>query len=107
MIDKNTEVVGVSQALKKLSSISQVPSLTKQSQIDENDASLNDNKITINPSNETQCNENEKIVNESEDARCGWWNFRPQIIQPFMKIQWCLVFLCLAGAVQGSLGGFN
>jgi hypothetical protein len=104
MIDKNTEVVGVSQALKKLSSISTVPSLHKQSQIvDENDASLMDNKITINPSNDTQCNENEKIVNESEDARCGWCNFRPDIIQPFMKIQWCLVFLCLAGAVQGSL----
>lgn len=98
MIDKNSEVVGVSQALKKLSSISTVPSLTKQSQIDENDASLMDNKITINPSNEAQCNENEKIVNESE---CGWWKFRPKVIQRFMKIQYCLVFLCLAGAVQG------
>lgn len=99
MIDKNTEVLGVSQALQKISNIA----LTKQSQIDENDSSLMDNKITINPSKETHCNE--KIVNESEDAKlneCGWWHFRPDIIQPFMKIQWCLVFLCLAGAVQGS-----
>ena len=94
MIDKNTEVVGVSEALRNLA-------LTKQSQIhvDENDAS--DNKITINPSNEVKCNENEKIVNES--SRCGFWNFTPDFIQPFMKVQWCLVFLCLAGAVQGDV----
>ena len=103
MIDKNTEVVGVSQALKKLSSIYTAPSLTKQSPIDENDASLMDNKITINPSNEAQCSESERIVSESDVARCGWWNFRPAVLQPFMKIQWCLVFLCLAGAVQGSI----
>ena len=109
MINKNMEVVGVSQALKKLSSVSSSTptSLIKQSQI----AQIDDERlmdITINPSKEMseQCSDNvdNKKLAESEFAtpKCGWFNFYPDFIQKYMTIQWCLFFLCLAGAVQGT-----
>lgn len=110
MINKNMEVVGVSQALKKLSSVSSSTptSLIKQSQITQiDDERLMD--ITINPSKEMseQCSDNfdnKKLTTESEfvTPKCGWINFYPDFIQKYMTIQWCLFFLCLAGAVQGT-----
>lgn len=115
MLNKNMEVVGVSQALKKLSSVtSSTPtSLIKQSQI----AQIDDERlmdITINPSKEMseQCSDNfedKKLATESEFAtpKCGWFHFYPHFIQKYMTIQWCLFFLCLAGAVQGTSVTFN
>lgn len=114
------EIVGVSQVLKKLSSVasttppptsSSSSSLMKQSQIDENDDRLMDNNITINPSNDfisgqQQCSDNnKKLTDESEiceTPKCGYFNWKPDFLQRFMTIQYCLVFLCLAGAVQGT-----
>lgn len=118
-INKNTEVVGVSDALKHLAtkkSISPVnanvnPPLQKQPQID--DGNIMDNKITINPSSSiddsimgqqrSDC-ENGKAVNELDEATqtCGWWKFRPKCLRQFMNPRYALAFLCLAGAIQGN-----
>lgn len=106
MIKKNMDIAGVSQALKKLST--KTTTHTPTSQFVENDERLMDNNVTINPSNELcgqQCSDNEKVASESENTikyACGWFNFRPAWIQKFMTVQWCLVFLCLAGALQGD-----
>lgn len=107
MINKNMEIVGVSQVLKKLSSVASTTptsSLMKQSQIEENDDRLMDNNITINPSNDLneQCGDNKKLAAESECPKCGFFNWKPDFLQKFMTIRYCLLFLCLAGAVQGS-----
>ena len=115
-INKNTEVVGVSDALKqlatkKLSPLNVVnPPLQKQSQID--DGSIMDNKITINPSSPidgctaSQLNdcENGKVLSDMDEATqtCGWWKFRPQCLRRFMNPRYALAFLCLAGAIQGN-----
>ncbi|CRL00476.1 CLUMA_CG013738, isoform A [Clunio marinus] len=119
-INKNTEVVGVSDALKQLATKKSSPNnmsynavnppLLKQSPID--DGTIMDNKITINPSSSiddvsvgprSDC-ENVKGVSEMEDATqtCGWWNFRPKTLRRFMNPRYALAFLCLAGAIQGN-----
>lgn len=101
MINKSMDIAGVSQALKKLSTTH-----TPTSQfVENNDERLVDNNVTINPSNELcgQCSDNDKVASESaETIKCGWFNYRPAFIQKFMTVHWCLVFLCLAGAVQGG-----
>lgn len=118
-INKNTEVVGVSDALKQLATrkVSPVnvncsanPPLQKQTQID--DGSIMDNKITINPSSSLdgltmgQQNdyENGKVASEVDAVTqtCGWWKFRPKCLQRFMNPRYALAFLCLAGAIQGN-----
>lgn len=113
-IDKNTEVVGVSDALKQLATkkVSPInaglnnPPLQKQSQID--DGTIADNKITINPSSlidepgqQNDC-ENGQAGSDSEAPSCGWWRFRPKWLQRFMNPHYALAFLCLAGAIQGN-----
>lgn len=115
-INKNTEVVGVSDALKqlatkKLSPLNALnPPLQKQSQID--DGTIMDNKITINPSSLidestvgqlSDC-ENGRVSSETDEAAqtCGWWNFRPKCLRRFMNPRYALAFLCLAGAIQGT-----
>jgi hypothetical protein len=121
-INKNTEVVGVSDALKQLAtkkstspgnaSINSVnPPLQKQLQID--DGTIMDNKITINPSSSiddsimgqqrSDC-ENGKAVSELDATTqsCGWWKFKPKCLQQFMNPRYALAFLCLAGAIQGN-----
>lgn len=119
-INKNTEVVGVSDALKQLAtkksspinaSFNPVnPPLQKQTQID--DGTIMDNKITINPSSSidestlgqrSDC-ENGHRLTESDEATqtCGWWNFRPMWLRRFMNPRYALAFLCLAGAIQGN-----
>lgn len=121
-INKNTEVVGVSDALKQLATkkspspvnanINSVnPPLLKQPQID--DGTIMDNKITINPSSSiddsimgqrrNDC-ENGKAVNALDEATqtCGWWKFRPKCLRQFMNPRYALAFLCLAGAIQGE-----
>lgn len=114
-INKNTEVVGVSDALKQLATkkVSPInagvglnPPLQKQSQID--DGTIADNKITINPSSlidelgqQNNC-ENGQVGSDSEGPSCGWWRFRPKCLQRFMHPHYALAFLCLAGTVQGN-----
>jgi hypothetical protein len=121
-INKNTEVVGVSDALKQLGikkSTSPVnanvnsanPPLQKQPKLD--DGTIMDNKITINPSSSiddsimgqqrSDC-ENGKAVSELEETvqTCGWWRFRPKCLAKFMNPRYALAFLCLAGAIQGN-----
>lgn len=114
-INKNTEVVGVSDALKqlatkKLSPLNVVnPPLQKQSQID--DGTILDNKIAINPSSSidesagqrNDC-ENGKTESEMDEASqtCGWWSFRPKCLRRFMNPRYALAFLCVAGAIQGN-----
>lgn len=120
-INKNTEVVGVSDALKQLATkkvspnnnpANNPPPLQKQSQID--DGTIMDNKITINPSSSidgsemgqlSDC-ENGKAASESTadvtTQSCGWWSFRPKCLQRFMNPRFALAFLCLAGAIQGN-----
>lgn len=116
-INKNTEVVGVSDALKqlatkKVSPLNAVnPPLQKQSQID--DSTIMDNKITINPSSSidesttlgrrNDC-ENGKVLSEMDEATqtCGWWKFRPKCLRVFMNPRYALAFLCVAGAIQGN-----
>lgn len=120
-INKNTEVVGVSDALKQLATkkvspnnnpLNNPPPLQKQSQIDESGVIM-DNKITINPPSSIEsvmgqlsdC-ENGKVVSEIADEvttqSCGWWRFRPMCLQRFMNPRFALAFLCLAGAIQGN-----
>jgi hypothetical protein len=105
MINKNMDIAGVSQALKKLSTTKTTTHTPTLQFVENNDERLVDNNITINPSNELcgQCSDNEKVESESETIKCGWFNYRPAFIQKFMSVHWCLVFLCLAGAVQGRL----
>lgn len=119
-INKNTDIVGVSSALKQLAtkkaspvncSYNSVnPPLTKQSPID--DGTIMDNKIAINPSSsfdesapgpKSDC-ENGKVLNDSDEATqtCGWWRFRPKCLRRFMHPHYALAFLCLAGAIQGN-----
>lgn len=118
-INKNTEVVGVSDALKQLatkkstSPVNVNPPLQKQSKLD--DGTITDNKITINPSSsidndsimgqqqQSDC-ENGKSVTELDESTqtCGWWNFRPKWLRRFMNPRFALAFLCLAGAIQGN-----
>lgn len=111
-INKNTEVVGVSDALKQLatkkaSPVNSVnPPLQKQHQID--DGTIMDNKITINPSSSidetaqrSDC-ENGKGATDDATQTCGWWKFRPAILRRFMNPRYALAFLCLAGAIQGN-----
>lgn len=111
------EIVGVSQVIKNLSSVASsspssattpTSSLTKQSQIDENDDHHN---ITINPSSglSEHCSSDNKKLTADEYAslKCGFFNWKPQFMQRFMTVQSCLVFLCLAGAVQGMSVIFN
>lgn len=116
-INKNTEVVGVSDALKqlatkKLSPLNAVnpPPLIKQNQID--DGTIMDNKITINPSSsiddsaagQRSDSENGRVSCETDEATqtCGWWKFRPKFLQRFMNPRYALAFLCVAGAIQGN-----
>jgi hypothetical protein len=116
-INKNTEIVGVSDALKSLAtkkqlspvnSLTNPPPLTKQGNVEE-DQAITDNKITINPSSApidggAQTNgDNGKIVEAAEDPTqsCGWYKYRPKFLQRFMSPKWTLCFLCLAGATQG------
>lgn len=113
-INKNTEVVGVSDALKSLAtkklspmnSTSINPPLMKQNQVveDTNDLTITDNKITINSSSSIDTARCEKNLNDIEDEHqtCGWFNFRPKYLEYFMNPKWALIFLCLAGAVQGN-----
>lgn len=108
-INKNTEVVGVSDALKQLATRKSPPNnaanppLQKQSPIDEMD-----NKITINPSSSTdeyaagQKSDCEKAELDEATQTCGWWNFRPKCLRRFMNPRYALAFLCLAGAIQGN-----
>ena len=105
---KNTEIVGVSDALK--SYYSTCKSITSQNDVDDSncDFSIMDNKITINPSSSTnepmRC-DNMKIVINNDDIiedTCGWCEFRPKYIKRFMSAKWTLLFLCIAGAVQGD-----
>lgn len=115
-LNKNTEVVGVSDALKQLATKKlspnnasfNPPSLQKQSPID--DGTILDNKITINPSSSSveesttaasEC-ENGRVSSQGETPSCGWWKFRPACIQHFMNPRYALAFLCLAGAIQGN-----
>ncbi|XP_070496427.1 solute carrier organic anion transporter family member 4A1 isoform X3 [Chironomus tepperi] len=61
-----------------------------------------DNKITINPS--SSIDEPEKIMINNDDIiqdTCGWYTFKPKFLQRFMNPKWMLLFLCIAGAVQG------
>lgn len=105
-LNKNTEVVGVSDALKSLA----CKSLTKHNQVDDSncDLPLTDNKITINPSpsiDENLNGDNEKIMNDYEDEiqnTCGWCDFKPTCLKKFINPKWMLLFLCLAGIVQGK-----
>lgn len=113
-ISKNTEVVGVSDALKQLATKKAIvnalnPPLQKQSQIDE--GPIMDNKIAINPSSsydESTVIENEKALSDTDEATqtCGWkffkWRFQPKCLRRFMNPHYALVFLCLAGAIQGN-----
>lgn len=105
-INKNTDVVGVSDALKQLATKKQspvfTPPLVKQSPID--DGTIMDNKVTINPSFDDpamgDC-ENGKAA-EDPTQTCGWWSFRPVWLRRFMNPHYALAFLCLAGAIQGE-----
>lgn len=107
-INKNTEVVGVSDALKQLATkkVSPInaglnPPLQKQSQID--DGTIADNKITINPSSLIdESGQQNDCENGQEGPSCGWWRFRPKWLQRFMHPHYALAFLCLAGAIQGN-----
>lgn len=107
-INKNTEVVGVSDALKQLATKKNSPlvnpPLQKQTQID--DGTIMDNKITINPSSSSdefglgQRSDCEKA--EEATQTCGWFSFRPKCLRRFMNPHYALAFLCLAGAIQGN-----
>lgn len=112
-INKNTEVVGVSDALKQLAmkkssspneSLNLQPSSLKQP-TNEDGGVISDHKITINPSSSLDdstmtghCEKEESEVTQT----CGWWRFRPKWIQRFMNPKYALVFLCLCGAIQGN-----
>lgn len=119
-INKNTEVVGVSDALKQLATkkvspnnnpVNNPPPLQKQSQIDESGVIM-DNKITINPSSSidgssvmgqlSDCESGKVVSDDSTTQSCGWWSFRPKCLQRFMNPHFALAFLCLAGAIQGN-----
>lgn len=105
VLNESTEAVGVSDALKSITS----KSMTIQNQEHDTncDFSIMDNKITINPSSSIDDPEkcdNEKIMIKNDDIiqyTCGWYTFRPKCLQRFMNPKWSLLFLCLAGAVQG------
>lgn len=102
-INKNTEVVGVSDALKQLATKKTSP-LQKQTQID--DCTITDNKITINPSSSSddfglsQTDDCEKAAEATQT--CGWFSYRPKWLRRFMNPHYALAFLCLAGAIQGN-----
>lgn len=116
MINKNTEVVGVSDALKQLAtkkspspidSVSLQPaSLQKQTTatIGDDGQAISDHKISINPSSSMDDDSTMVDVSEKdcETPTCGWWRFRPKYIQRFMSPKYALMFLCLAGAIQGN-----
>lgn len=104
VLNKNTETVGVSDALKSIT----CKSMTIQYQVHASncDFSIMDNKITINPSSsidDTEKCDNDKIMinNDIIQETFGWYTFRPKCLQRFMNPKWTLLFLCLAGAVQG------
>lgn len=104
VFNKNTEIVGVSDA-KSFS----CKSVTIRNQVDDSncDLSIMDNKITINPSSsvvESEKCDNDKIMINKDDIiqdTCGWYKFRPKCLQRFMNSKWTLLFLCIAGGVQG------
>lgn len=108
-ISKNTEVVGVSDALKQLATKktspvnSLNPPLQKQSPID--DGTIMGNQNAINPSSsldESTVIENGKVLGDDDVTQtCGWWKFRPKFLRRFMNPHYALAFLCLAGAIQG------
>ena len=97
--NNKTEIVGVNDTLKSFYS----------TQADDSncDFSIMDNKITINPSSsidESEKCDNGKIMINNDDIiqdTCGWYTFRPKCLQRFMNPKWTLLFLCIAGAVQG------
>jgi len=105
VFNKNTEIVGVSDALKSFT----CKSVTIRNQVDDSncDLSIMDNKITINPSSsidEPEKCDNDKIMINNDDIiqdTCGWYTFRPKCLQRFMNSKWTLLFLCIAGGVQG------
>lgn len=109
-INKNTEVVGVSDALKQLAmkksssasdSLSLQPSSLKLP-TNEDGGVISDHKITINPSSSTD--DGAEVTNQKDDEvtqTCGWWKIRPKCLQRFMNPKYALVFLCLCGAIQG------
>jgi hypothetical protein len=107
-INKNTDVVGVSDALKQLATKKQSPvnnplppPLVKQNQID--DETLMDNKVTMTPSHDEPTGDCEAGKAGDEPTQtCGWFGFRPKFLQRFMNPHYALAFLCLAGAIQGN-----
>lgn len=106
-INKNTDVVGVSDALKQLATKKQSPvniplppPLVKQSQID--DGTIMDNKVTINPSIDDPADFEAGNAVDEPTQTCGWWHFRPKFLRRFMNPHYALAFLCLAGAIQGN-----
>jgi hypothetical protein len=101
-INKNTDVVGVSDALKQLATRKQSPVL-KQNRID--DEPCIDGKVTINPSiDDPSLGCENEIASDEPSQTCGWWHFRPRCLRHFMNPQYALTFLCLAGAIQGNYG---
>lgn len=121
-INKNTEIVGVSDALKalatsKLSPINVLNAVNPMLQKQHNIEDPIDGVVAINPSSHVDEStmsagqladyENGNIMNEKQATSCGWsffgWNFRPKILQFFMTPKWALTFLCIAGTTQGKL----
>lgn len=104
-MDKNTEIVGVSDALKQLAtkkSPSPIDSLNnlQTATIADDGTAISDHKISINPSSSLDNDSTMERDDESAPS-CGWWRFRPNYIQRFMNPKYALAFLCLAGAIQG------
>lgn len=70
------------------------------------DKSTNKDRTTNLDANRTDGNRvNGTIPEEPDDSggKCGWWCFKPDILQRFRSPQWVLFFLCWAGALQGLI----
>lgn len=115
-MNKNTEVVGVSDALKQLatkkspspvtaanSSTSSLPTTASTTIGDACDGApaILDHKISINPSSSLG-DDDSTTMDDAAAPSCGWWRFRPKYIQHLMSPKYALMFLCLAGAIQGN-----
>lgn len=115
-MNKNTEVVGVSDALKQLAtkkspspvaaanlSTSSLPTTASTTIGDAGDGApeILDHKISINPSSSLG-DDDSTTMDDAAAPSCGWWRFRPKYIQHLMSPKYALMFLCLAGAIQGN-----
>lgn len=107
-INKNTDVVGVSDALKQLATKKQspvnnaLPPLVKQSQVDDG-AAVDNKAATTTPAHDEPTQDCEAgNAGDEPTQTCGWFGFRPKFLRRFMNPHYALAFLCLAGAIQGN-----